>query len=171
MKQKKTDCNLIVSHHPIVFFRVKKIHRKKLCTEDSYKSTKNDIAIYAIHTNLDNVLNGVNGRIAELLGLNNISVLAPKENQLKKLFTFIPTTHADKVRQAIFDAAGGHIGIMRNAVLIWRALGTFKGGLNTDPFVGKPGKLHIENEIKVEVIFPGWARRSYSKKFVGCASL
>ena len=106
----KKGCNLIVSHHPIVFSGLKKITGKDYVQKTVIKAIKNDIAIYAIHTNLDNILNGVNGRIAELLGLKNISVLAPKGNQLKKLFTFIPTTHADKVRQAIFEAGGGHIG-------------------------------------------------------------
>ena len=106
------------------------------------KAIKNDIALYAIHTNLDNVLNGVNGKIAELLGLKSISVLAPKENQLKKLYTFVPITHADKVRQAIFDAGGGHIGNYEECSFNAEGFGTFKGGINTDPYVGKPGKLH-----------------------------
>src|SRR6188768_2494966 len=152
----KKDCNLIVSHHPIVFSGLKKITGKNYVQKAVIKAIKNDIAIYAIHTNLDNVINGVNGRIAELLGLKNISVLAPKENQLKKLFTFIPTTHTDKVRQAIFDAGGGHIGNYEECSFNVEGFGTFKGDLNTHPYAGKPGKLHIENEIKVEVIFPGW---------------
>src|SRR6478752_10221683 len=94
---KAQQCNLIIAHHPIVFSGLKKITGKNYVQKTVIKAIKNDIAIYAIHTNLDNVINGVNGKIAELLGLKNVSVLAPKENQLKKLFTFIPTTHADKV--------------------------------------------------------------------------
>ena len=152
----KKGCNLIIAHHPIVFSGLKKITGKNYVQKTVIKAIKNDIAIYAIHTNLDNIINGVNGRIAELLGLKNIFVLASKENQLKKLFTFIPTTHADKVRQAIFDGGGGHIGNYEECSFNAEGFGTFKGGLNTDPYVGKPGKLHIENEIKVEVIFPAW---------------
>ena len=152
----KKGCNLIVSHHPIVFSGLKKVTGKNYVQKAVIKAIKNDIAIYAIHTNLDNVVNGVNGKIAELLGLKNISVLAPKENQLKKLFTFIPTTHTDKVRQAIFEAGGGHIGNYEECSFNSEGFGTFKGGLSSDPYVGKPGKLHTENEIKVEVIFPGW---------------
>ena len=87
---RKKGCNLIVSHHPIVFSGLKKITGKNYVQKAVINAIKNDIAIYAIHTNLDNVLNGVNGKIAELLGLKNISVLAPKESQLKKLFTFVP---------------------------------------------------------------------------------
>ena len=106
----KKGCNLIVSHHPIVFSGLKKITGKNYVQKTVIKAIKNDIAIYAIHTNLDNVLNGVNGRIAEMLGLKKCLFLHQKKINLKKLFTFIPSTHADKVRQAIFDAGGGHIG-------------------------------------------------------------
>src|SRR5436190_11182264 len=135
----KKGCNLIVSHNPIVFSVLKKITGKNYVQKTVIKAIKNDIAIYAIHTNLDNVLNGVNGKIAELLGLKNISILAPKENQLKKLFTFIPTSHADKVRQAIFEAGGGHVGNYEECSFNTEGFGTFKGGMNTDPYVGKPG--------------------------------
>lgn len=153
---KKKGCNLVVSHHPIVFSGLKKITGKNYVQKAVINAIKNDIALYAIHTNLDNVLNGVNGKIAELLELKNISVLAPKESQLKKLYTFVPVTDADKVRQAIFDAGGGHIGKYDECSFNSEGFGTFKGGSNTDPYVGKPGELHKENEIKVEVIFPSW---------------
>jgi dinuclear metal center YbgI/SA1388 family protein len=152
----KKGCNLIVSHHPIIFSGLKMITGKGYVQKTVIKAIKNDIALYAIHTNLDNVLNGVNGRIASLLGLKNISVLSSKENQLKKLYTFVPVEHADKVRQAIFDAGGGHIGNYDECSFNAEGFGTFKGGANTDPYVGKPGELHRENEIKVEVIFPAW---------------
>ena len=149
-------CNLIISHHPIVFSGLKKITGKNYVQKAVISAIKNDIALYAIHTNLDNVLNGVNGKIAGLLGLKNLSILSPKEDQLKKLYTFVPLTHADKVRQSIFDAGGGHIGNYEECSFNGEGFGTFRGDSGTDPFVGKPGELHRENEIKVEVIFPAW---------------
>jgi dinuclear metal center YbgI/SA1388 family protein len=153
---KGRGCNLIVSHHPIVFPGLKKITGKNYVQKAVINAIKNDVALYAIHTNLDNVLNGVNGKIAELLELKNISVLASKESQLKKLYTFVPVADADNVRQAIFDAGGGHIGNYGECSFNAEGFGTFKGGLDTDPYAGKPGELHRENEIKVEVIFPAW---------------
>ena len=152
----KRGCNLIISHHPIIFSGLKKITGKNYVQKAVIKAIKNDIALYAIHTNLDNVLTGVNGKIASLLDLKNLSVLAAKENQLKKLYTFVPVASADKVRQAIFDAGAGHIGNYEECSFNADGFGTFKGGLNTDPYVGKPGELHRENELKVEVIFPSW---------------
>lgn len=149
-------CNLIVAHHPVIFGGLKKINGKNYVEKTIITAIKNDIAIYAIHTNLDNVITGVNGKIAQLLGLNNISVLAPKENSLKKLFTFAPVDKAEQVRNAIFAAGGGHIGNYSECSFNAEGTGTFKGGEGTDPYVGEVGKQHQEKEIKIEVIFPSF---------------
>jgi dinuclear metal center YbgI/SA1388 family protein len=162
----KRDCNLIISHHPIIFSGLKRLTGKNYVQKAIIKAIKNDIALYAIHTNLDNVLPGVNGKIASLLDLKNLSVLAQKEDQLKKLFTFVPVKDADKVRQAIFDAGGGHIGNYDECSFNAEGFGTFKGGLNTDPYVGKPGERHRENELKVEVIFPVWLEGRIIKNLI-----
>lgn len=162
----KKNCNLIISHHPIIFSGLKKITGKNYVQKAVIKAIKNDIALYAIHTNLDNVINGVNGKIAAMLGLKNISVLAAKENQLKKLYTFVPVDNADNVRQAIFDAGAGHIGNYEECSFNADGFGTFKGGSNTDPYVGKPGELHTENELKIEVIFPFWLENRIIKNLL-----
>lgn len=149
-------CNLIVAHHPIIFGGLKKINGKNYVEKTIITAIKNDIAIYAIHTNLDNVITGVNGRIAQLLGLKNVSVLAPKENSLKKLFTFAPVDKAEQVRNAIFAAGGGHIGNYSECSFNAEGTGTFKGGEGTDPYVGEVGKQQQEKETRIEVIFPSF---------------
>jgi len=148
--------NLIVAHHPIIFSGLKKINGKNYVEKAVIAAIKNDIAIYAIHTNLDNVLNGVNGKMAQLLGLKNCTVLSPKNNTLSKLFTFVPLAQAEQVRNAIFEAGGGNIGNYSECSFNTEGTGTFKAGDNTNPFVGKQGKLHHETEIKMEVIFPAF---------------
>ena len=105
-------CNLIVAHHPIVFGGLKKITGRNYVEQTIITAIKNDIAVYAIHTNLDNVLHGVNAAIADKLGLVNRKILQPKNDTLKKLFTFVPVDQAEKVRSAIFAAGGGHISMM-----------------------------------------------------------
>ncbi len=149
--QKK--CNLIVAHHPIIFKGLKKINGKNYIEKTIIKAIKNDIAIYAIHTNLDNIKNGVNGKIAQMLGLKHQTILSLKENTLKKLFTFVPVNKADQVRNAIFIAGGGHINNYSECSFNTEGIGTFKGAENTNPFVGEPGKQHQEKEVKIEVIF------------------
>lgn len=151
---KAKGCNMVVAHHPIVFNGLKKINGKNYVERTVITAIKNDIAIYAIHTNLDNISVGVNGKIAEKLGLQNVEVLLPKENNLRKLYTFIPENKAEEVRNAIFKAGGGHIGNYSECSFNVPGKGTFKAGEGTDPYVGEVGKRHEEDEVKMEVIFP-----------------
>ena len=152
----KKNCNLIVAHHPIIFGGLKKITGKNYVEKTVIAAIKNDIAIYAIHTNLDNVIDGVNSKLAEKLGLLNRTVLAPKTAILKKLYTFVPIDHAEKVKDAIFKAGGGHIANYSECSFSHEGTGTFKGEEGTNPYVGQPGKRHEEKEVKMEVIFHSW---------------
>ena len=147
-------CNLVVAHHPIIFGGLKKINGKNYVEKTVITAIKNDIAIYAIHTNLDNVLTGVNGRIAAMLGLENITVLAQKPATLRKLFTFAPADKAVTVRQALFDAGGGHIGQYSECSFNAPGTGTFRAGEGANPYAGAIGEQHQEAEVKIEVIFP-----------------
>lgn len=156
LEAKSKGCNLVVAHHPIIFSGLKKINGNNYIEKAIIAAIKNDIAIYAIHTNLDNVLYGVNQKMAERLGLINTQILAPKKGLLQKLFTFVPEKQAEKVREAIFTAGAGHIGNYKECSFNATGTGTFKGGENTNPYVGEIGKRHEETEIKVEVIFPNW---------------
>ena len=156
-------CNLIVAHHPIIFRGLKRITGNNYVERSVILAIRNDIAIYSIHTNLDNVLKGVNGKMAGLLGLSNTRVLSPKEGILQKLFCFVPLREADAVRQAIFDAGGGNIGRYSECSFNVEGMGTFKGAQDTHPFVGDPGKLHQEKEIKMEIIFPAWLQKRILK--------
>ncbi len=150
------NCNLVIAHHPVIFSGLKKINGRNYVEKTVIKAIKNDIAIYAIHTNLDNVIDGVNGKMAAMLGLKNISILSKKEGTLKKLFCFAPVDKAEQVRNAIFNAGGGYIGNYSECSFNAEGTGTFKGGEGTNPYVGEVGKQHQEKEIKIEVIFPAW---------------
>jgi dinuclear metal center YbgI/SA1388 family protein len=150
------NCNLIVAHHPIIFGGLKKINGKNYVEKAVITAIKNDIAIYAIHTNLDNIMEGVNGKICDMLGLKNRQILSPKKSTLKKLETYAPAQHAEKVRNAIFEAGGGYVGNYSDCSFNIQGEGTFKGSEGTNPFVGTPGKRHSENETKIELIFPAW---------------
>ncbi|MBA2249522.1 MAG: Nif3-like dinuclear metal center hexameric protein [Chitinophagaceae bacterium] len=152
----KKKCNLVIAHHPLIFKGLKKITGNNYVERTVIKAIKNDIAIYAIHTNLDNVKNGVNKKIADRLALKNISILQPKENILEKLITFAPPDKADDVRSALFAAGGGALGKYSECSFSSMGTGTFKPGEGADPYVGKIGKRHEEKEIKIEVIFPAY---------------
>lgn len=153
-------CNLIVAHHPIVFTGLKKINGKNYVEKALISAIKNDVAIYAIHTNLDNIINGVNGKIADILGLINRSILQPKTGALKKLFCFVPVESADNVRNSIFSAGAGQISNYSECSFNTMGTGTFKPGTGTHPFVGEIGERHSGGELKIEVVFPAWLEQN-----------
>lgn len=154
MEAKERGCNLVVAHHPIIFGGLKKITGRNYVEKSVISAIKHDIVIYAIHTNLDNVLHGVNNRIADRLGLVSRRILAPKDRQLMKLCSFVPLAQADELRTALFETGAGHIGRYSDCSFNVEGTGTFKGRAGTNPFAGNPGELHREKEVKLEVIFP-----------------
>ena len=157
---KARKCNLIISHHPLIFRGLKKITSDNYISRTIINAIKKDIAVYAIHTNLDNVSHGVNSKIAEKLGLRNCTVLFPKDGQLKKLVTFSPVANAEDVRNALFAAGAGAVGKYSECSYNVSGEGTFKAGEGTNPFVGKQGQRHTEPEIRIEVIFPPYIQET-----------
>ena len=154
LEAKANGCNLVVAHHPIIFGGLKKINGKSYVENAVITSIKNDIAVYAIHTNLDNVMNGVNGKIADILGLTNRKILLHKSNQLMKLFTFVPLEFGEKIRSAIFEAGGGSIGNYSECSFSAEGTGSYKANKDTKPHAGEIGKRHHEKELKIEIVFP-----------------
>ncbi|MEJ7827590.1 MAG: Nif3-like dinuclear metal center hexameric protein [Segetibacter sp.] len=158
LEAKGRGCNLVVAHHPIIFSGLRKITGKNYVERAVIAAIKNDIALYAIHTNLDNLLKGVNGRMADILELSNRKVLLHKQNNLMKLYTFVPREDAEKVREAIFEAGGGHIGNYSECSFNIKGTGTFKPGKGTNPHKGEVGKREEADEEKIEVIFPSYLK-------------
>jgi len=148
------NLKLIIAHHPIIFSGIKKLNGKNYIERCIAKAIKNDIAIYAAHTNFDSVFGGVNSKICEKLELQNCCILAPTRGFLKKLVTFVPVASAEKVRQAIFEAGAGHIGNYDSCSFNQIGSGTFRGNDQTNPYVGEKNQLHTEEETRIETIFP-----------------
>ncbi len=147
-------CNLIISHHPLIFKGYKSITGKDYVERCIMKAIKHDIVIYSAHTNLDNAYQGVNYRFAELIGLKNVRILEPKEDMLVKLVTFVPVDAAKKVRQALFAAGCGHIGNYDSCSYQLDGEGTFRAQEGANPYVGEVGELHTEKEVRLEMIMP-----------------
>ena len=159
-------CNLIVAHHPIVFSGLKKITGKTYVERAIITAIRNNIAIYAIHTNLDNIPSAVNGKMANKLQLINRKVLLPKQNTLMKLVVFVPVFAAEKVREAIFDAGGGTIGKYNECSFSAKGTMTFTPGEGTHPHTGEIGKREISAEERVEIIFPAYLKEKLIKAMI-----
>ena len=147
------NCNLIISFHPIIFSGLKKLNGNSYVEKAVLKAIKNDIAIYATHTALDNSNKGVSAKICEVLGLQNTKVLIPKKGIVKKLTTYIPKDYLEKVRQALFEAKAGNIGNYDHCSFTNIGEGTFKGNENSNPVLGKKGELQKEEEIQLTITF------------------
>ncbi|HIP47780.1 MAG TPA: Nif3-like dinuclear metal center hexameric protein [Lutibacter sp.] len=157
------NCNLIISFHPIIFSGLKSITGKNYVERVVLKAIKNDIAIYATHTALDNVKLGVSGKMAEVLGLKNTKVLLPKKNSIKKLITYVPDTQAESLRNALFSEGAGHIGNYEKCSYNSKGIGTYLPSENANPNVGSIGKLQQEPETAITVYFEKHQEQSLLK--------
>jgi len=147
-------CNLIISHHPLAFRPFKSLTGKNYVERCMMEAIKNDIAIYAAHTNLDNARGGVNFKLAEMLELQQVKILQPKENALLKFVTTVPLQHADSVRNALFNAGAGHIGNYDSCSYNLTGEGTFRARAGAHPHSGEIDALHVEPEVRIETVIP-----------------
>ena len=146
-------CNLVVCFHPILFSGIKKITGKNYVERSIIKAVKNDIAMYAVHTALDNHKNGVNKIFCDALGLTNTKILVPKSNFIQKLVTYTIPENMEKVRNALFDAGAGKIGNYEDCSFTSQGVGTYMGNENSNPEIGERFEFVEAKEIKIEVTF------------------
>jgi dinuclear metal center YbgI/SA1388 family protein len=149
-------CNFIIAHHPIIFGGLKRLTGRNYVERIVIKAIKSNIALYAIHTNYDNVLNGVNAKIADMIGLTNTQILVPKKQLLRKLQTFVPVGDLERVSAAVFAAGGGNIGNYSHAGFSTSGVGTFKGNEKSKPAIGQANQLEKVEEMRFETIFPAY---------------
>ncbi len=147
-------CNVIISHHPLLFNKLKRVTGHNYIERCVMKAIQHGIVVYSAHTNMDNAMYGVNFKMAEKLGLQNVEILEPKADNLVKLVTYVPVSHAEEVRKALFEVGCGHIGNYDSCSYNVEGFGTFRAGDGTHPFVGEIGEEHQEEEIRIETVVP-----------------
>ena len=154
------SCNLIIAHHPIIFKGLKKMTESNYIERVVSKCIKNDIALYAIHTNLDNHFEGVNKEIANRIGLKNLRILQPIQGNLSKLTVFVPKDALEKLDEAIFKAGGGQIGNYSECHFRTEGTGTFKGNENSNPQIGNKNVREAFEEFRVEYLVSNYNLRT-----------
>lgn len=155
--------NVIIVHHPLIFSPIKKLTSGSFINDLLIKLVQNNIALFAIHTNLDNVKHGVNKKIADKIGLTNLEILQKKSNNLFQLVTYVPETHLDEVLNALFHAGAGKIGNYDECSFTGKGLGTYRPLEGSKPFLGEKNQRSNEEETKIELVFPSHLRRSVEK--------
>ncbi len=149
------NCNLIVTHHPLLFKGLKRISDGTAIERIVWKAIQKNIALYAIHTNLDNMAHGVNRMLAQKLGLENTRILIPQKDTLRKLQVYVPQKDAPQLLEALFNAGAGQVGEYSECSYQVSGKGTFRPSENADPTIGKAGGGREEvAEIKVQVLVP-----------------
>ncbi|WP_339662424.1 Nif3-like dinuclear metal center hexameric protein [uncultured Polaribacter sp.] len=147
------NCNLIISFHPIIFSGLKKLNGTNYVERVVLKAIKNDIAIYATHTALDNSKNGVSAKMCEVLGLENTRILIPKKGIIKRLTTYVTIKDAEALKTALFNVGAGNIGNYDNCSFTVLGDGTFRGNENSNPVIGKKGEVHTEKEANISIVY------------------
>jgi len=145
--------NLIISFHPIIFNGLKRLTGATYVERTVMKAIKHDIAIYSMHTALDNSFEGVNAKICEVLGLHNKQILIPQPGTIKKLTTYVPIKDAEKLSGALFNAGAGHIGNYSHCSFTTEGVGSYKAEKGANPTLGEIGKIHKEAEVQLNVTY------------------
>ena len=161
------QAQMIVSHHPLILSGIKQLTGSTDAQRAVMLAIKNDIAIYAAHTNIDTAPGGVSYRMAAKIGLTNLQVLSPQSSGLQKLVAYIPASHFEQVRQTVFEAGAGHIGNYDSCGYSVEGQGTFRALDGANPFVGQKGTLHTESEIRFETVFPSHLSRQVVTALIG----
>ena len=163
----RESCDVIVTHHPLLFKGVKQLSGRNDVERIIVDAIKKDLSVVSVHTNLDNVQKGVNQALANHLGLQKLQVLDPVKGLLKKLVTFCPADHAERVRMALFEAGAGQIGDYDCCSYNIDGCGTFRAGDKASPFVGNKHALHMEPEVRIETIFPEYLEKKVLASLMG----
>jgi dinuclear metal center YbgI/SA1388 family protein len=155
----RRGCNLVVAHHPMIFRGLKRIDEDEPTGRLTAFAIRHELAVYAMHTNLDNVMDGVNGVLADRFGLTDRRILQPMPGQLMKMVCMIPEGHLEAVSRAVFEAGAGRIGAYEGCGFTSNGLGTFTPLTGSDPFIGATGIPETVREHRWEVVFPAWLQR------------
>ena len=158
----REGAEMIVSHHPIIFSGLKRLTGRNYVERTILMAIKSGIALYAIHTNLDNVDSGVNRELATALGCvpETLKILRPKDGTLHQVTVYCPHEEAEDVRNAMFKAGAGNIGDYNKVSFNIKGEGTFTPGEGANPFVGEVGKGHVESETKIEMLVESWLSKA-----------
>ncbi len=146
------NCQLLIVHHPLIFQGVKSLNLADPRGSLIAQALKNDLAVFAAHTNLDQARGGLNDFLAEKLELEEVENLQSNLKQ-EKLVIFVPRDSIKEVQRALFSAGAGEIGNYSEASFYTPGTGTFKPLAGSSPAVGRQGKREEVEEYRLEVLY------------------
>lgn len=151
-------CNLVVSHHPLIFKGLKSLTGatpQQVAVMDAIAA---GVSVYSCHTSLDNTVGGVSHEMARLLGVSDVRLLERLRHRMMKLITMVPHGDVETVRMALFEAGAGSLGDYDSCSFGVRGEGTFRALDGANPYVGDIKEMHVEPETRLEVLLPAWRK-------------
>lgn len=145
-------CNLVISHHPLMFRGLKRLTGASDEQRSVAKAIANGVVLAAFHTPADKSMAGTSGSIGRLLGLEGLRILVPESDALCKIVAYVPCSHVDTVSEAMFAAGAGHIGNYSHCAWQANGVGQFMAEDGANPYVGNLNELHHEPESRIEAI-------------------
>ena len=156
----KKECQLIICFHPILFNGLKRITGRDYVEKTIVKAIENQIAIFALHTALDNHQHGISYQLGQCLGLENQHILLPQKDSLFQLTTYVPPADKDKVMNALHAAGAGKMGRYSYCSFSVEGEGRFLGDTNSNPTIGQPEKLTKTPEEMIRLLVPKHAKQN-----------
>lgn len=147
------NVDLIISHHPLIFKGMKSITDKSYHGRLIRRLIKEDIHVYAAHTNLDVADNGLNDYLAHLIGLDNLSVLdVTKTEAYYKLYTMVPVDSVEIVEEALYKSGAGRYDHYDECSFKIQGQGSFRPIEGANPTIGIVDKREHVDEVRIEVL-------------------
>ncbi len=153
VEAREKGCNLVVSFHPILFQGLKRITGATYVERVVARAIEQRVAIYSMHTALDNVREGVNRKLSEVLGLTQPRTLIPRKGIIKKLVTYVPEGARQALLEKLFEAGAGELGNYTHCSFSTPGEGSFLPGQQARPAIGEKGSLQLEPEQQLHLTF------------------
>lgn len=151
--EKKID--LLIVKHPPIFRPISRLTTDDVQTKMYADLIKHDIAVYAAHTNMDIIDNGLNDWFCDALDVYDTEYLIPTHTiKMKKLAVYVPQTDAKKMREALAKAGAGQQGDYHSTSFTVNGTGRFTPNDQANPTIGSANVPEQVQESKIEVIFP-----------------
>ncbi|HUN66397.1 MAG TPA: Nif3-like dinuclear metal center hexameric protein [Bacteroidota bacterium] len=148
--------DLVMTHHPLLFRPPRALRTDDRTGRLALALARNNIALHALHTNLDFAPGGVSHALAKELGLDRIATLQPLTGQFQKIVVFVPLSHSDAVMEAMAGEGAGRIGNYDRCSFRTAGSGTFRPLSGARPYTGSAGVLEQVGEERIEMIVPRW---------------
>ncbi len=145
---------LVISHHPLIYRPLKKITPSDEAGRAIFRAMRQGIAVISAHTNLDRAKDGLNDWLAARIGLQQTAPLEQSVADLLKLVVFVPVASEVAVLDALHAAGAGEIGSYDRCSFRSSGVGSFRGGEETSPFIGKPKAQEQTEELRIETVLP-----------------